>query len=166
MVSRSCAATLCVQLCFSKIVLVLESPYPCPERKCSEPLRVPSKLSQLQSHCVSIPEPVSRGVRPAPQCPCPPQRYPEQAPRSAALCRNPAMARGWAVTSRWGPSSASIATPAMPCRGPQKSSASPFPGPWPSGMYQRLPVWVSAWTTRTPGRGWPVTPNSGPCQPE
>lgn len=102
-----------------------------------------------QVQCVSIPGPVSRGERPAPQCLCPLQRCPEPAPRSAALCPNPAMARDWAVTSPWGPSSASNAIPAMPCRGPQKSSASLFLGPWPSGMSQHQHVWVSTWTART-----------------
>lgn len=154
-----------LQLYFSKMALVLENPYHCPERKCPELLRVPSRWSQLYYHCVSIPGPVSRGVRPAPQCPCPLQRYPEPVPLSAALCRNPAMARGWAVTSPWEPSSASIATPAMPCRGPQKSSASLFLGPWPSGMYPHPPAWVSTWTARTPGSGWPARPNSSLCSP-
>lgn len=47
------------------------------------------------------------------------------------------------MTSRWGLSSASNATLAMPCRAPQKLSASPFLGPWPSGMSQHQRVWVS-----------------------
>lgn len=72
-----------------------------------------------------------------------PQRCPEPVPHSAVPCQNPAMAKGWAVTSPWGPSSASNATRAMPFRGPQKSSVSLYLGHWPSGMSLRRPVWVS-----------------------
>lgn len=79
----------------------------------------------------------------APECPSSPQRYPEPAPHSAVLCQNLATARGLAVTSPWGPSFASNATRAMPCRGPQRSSASLYLGHWPSGMSLHQPVWVS-----------------------
>lgn len=75
--------------------------------------------------------------------PFPPQRCPEPVPHSAVLCQNPAMAKGWAVTSPWGPSSASNATRAMPFRGPQKLSVSLYLGHWPSGMSLHQPVWVS-----------------------
>jgi len=64
-------------------------------------------------------------------------------PRSAVLCQNLAMARGLAVTSPWGPSFALNATQAMPCRGPQRLSASRYLGLWLSGMSLRQPVWVS-----------------------
>lgn len=75
--------------------------------------------------------------------PFPPQRCPEPVPHSAALCQNPAMAKGWAVTSPWGPSSALNATRATPFRGLQKSSVSLYLGHWPSGMSLHQPVWVS-----------------------
>lgn len=96
-----------------------------------------------------IPGPVSTGMGPNTRCSSSSQRCPEPVPRSAVLCQNLAMARGLAVTSPWGPSFASNATQAMPCRGPQRLSASRYLGLWLSGMSLRQPVWVSVGKGKT-----------------
>lgn len=54
MVSRSCAATLCVQLCFSKMVIVLESSCPCPESAQSLSGFHPDCLSSSPIVCPSL----------------------------------------------------------------------------------------------------------------
>lgn len=66
------------------------------------------------------------------------------------------MARGLEVISPWGPSFASNATQAMPCRGPQKSSASLYLERWPSGMSLHQPVWVGDMITKTEKGGGEV----------
>ena len=136
--------------------LILESPLPRPKGKHPESLRAPPRSSPTMC---PPPDPVSRGVRPAPQHPCSLQRCREPAPRSAAQCQSPATAGGWAATSPWGPSSASNAIQATPCRAPQKSSASPFLGPWPSGMSQHQRVWVSPGQPGLGGEGGQQIPS-------
>ena len=69
------------------------------------------------------------------------------------------------MTSRWAPPSASNATPATPCRAPQKSSASLFPGPWPSGMSQHQHVWVSPGQPGLGGEGGRPTPSKTHSSP-